>query len=308
VKPKVTVVGSYNTDLVVRSPRMPEKGETILGGPFFSGPGGKGANQAVAAARLGAEVTMVLKLGNDQFGDLAVKNLQEEKISLDYVFRTDESHTGVAFIIVDDTGENLIVVASGTNSLLTPADIDQAHRALVDADIVLFQLESPIETVQYAVKLAYEAGVTILLNPAPGRVLDSGILSMIDILTPNQTEAEIITGLSISTPEQEKAAADVLLTHGVKAAVLTLGAEGALLATRKGKRVIPGYEVHVVDTTGAGDAFNGALAVAVAEGRSLEDAVTFANATAALQVTRVGTAPAMPTRNEVENFLHNLLK
>lgn len=308
MKPKVTVVGSYNTDLVVRSPRMPEKGETILGGPFFSGPGGTGANQAVAAARLGAEVTMVLKLGNDQFGDLAVKNLQEEKISLDYVFRTDESHTGVAFIIVDDTGENLIVVASGTNSLLTPADIDQAHRALVDADIVLFQLESPIETVQYAVKLAYEAGVTILLNPAPGRVLDSGILSMIDILTPNQTEAEIITGLSISTPEQEKAAADVLLTHGVKAAVLTLGAEGALLATRKGKRVIPGYEVHVVDTTGAGDAFNGALAVAVAEGRSLEDAVTFANATAALQVTRVGTAPAMPTRNEVENFLHNLLK
>ena len=306
-KAKVTVVGSYNTDLVVRSPRMPEKGETILGGPFFSGPGGKGANQAVAAARLGAEVRMVVKLGKDQFGDLAVVNLQKEEISLDYVFRTDESHTGVAFIIVDDTGENLIVVASGTNNLLTPADIDQARRAIVDADVVLFQLESPIETVQYAVKLAHEASVTILLNPAPGRSLDSDILSMVDILTPNQTEAEIITGLPISSSKQAKAAAEALLTCGVNIAILTLGADGALLATREGMQVIPAYQVKVVDTTGAGDAFNGALAVAVAEGRSLVDAVTFANAAAALQVTKVGTAPAMPTRNEVEVFVNKSL-
>ena len=306
-KAKVTVVGSYNTDLVVRSPRMPEKGETILGGPFFSGPGGKGANQAVAAARLGAEVRMVVKLGKDQFGDLAVANLQKEEISLDYVFRTDESHTGVAFIIVDDTGENLIVVASGTNNLLTPADIDQARRAIVDADVVLFQLESPIETVQYAVKLAHEASVTILLNPAPGRSLDSDILSMVDILTPNQTEAEIITGLPISSSKQAKAAAEALLTCGVNIAVLTLGADGALLATREGMQVIPAYQVKVVDTTGAGDAFNGALAVAVAERRSLVDAVTFANAAAALQVTKVGTAPAMPTRNEVEVFVNKSL-
>jgi len=147
LRPKVTVVGSYNTDLAVRTPRMPEKGETILGGPFFSGPGGKGANQAVAAARLGAEVTMVAKLGNDQFGDLAIANLQKENICIDYVFRTKESHTGVALIIVDDTGENMIVVASGTNKLLTPADIDQARQAIVDADVVLYQLEPPMETV-----------------------------------------------------------------------------------------------------------------------------------------------------------------
>ena len=304
-RPKVTVVGSYNTDLAVRTPRMPEKGETILGGPFFSGPGGKGANQAVAAARLGAEVTMVAKLGKDQFGDLAVSNLQKENIHIDYVFRTDESHTGVAFIIVDDTGENLIVVASGTNNLLTPADIDLARKAIVDADVVLFQLESPIETVRYAMRLAHEAGVTVLLNPAPGRALESDILTMCDILTPNQTEAEIITGLPISTPHQADTAAEALLSTGVKIAVLTLGADGALLATAEGKQVLPAFQVNVVDTTGAGDAFNGALAVAVAEEQPLNYAVMFANAAAALQVTKVGTAPAMPTRKEVEKFINN---
>jgi ribokinase len=301
--PKITVVGSYNTDLVIRTPRIPVKGETILGGPFFSGPGGKGANQAVAAARLGAEVAMVVKLGSDQFGDLALMNLMKEGINCEYVIRTDESHTGVAFIIVDDAGENVIVVASGTNYLLSPEDIDRARNALTQADVVLFQLESPIDTVKYALELTHRAGARVLLNPAPGRPLDADILSMVDILTPNQTETEILTQLPAVTFAQASAAMDALLNAGVKTAVLTMGAQGALLATPEDKTVLPAYPVDVVDTTGAGDAFNGALAVAIAEGQSLEDAVCFANAAAALQVTRQGTAAAMPVRREVDEFM-----
>jgi ribokinase len=301
--PKITVVGSYNTDLVIRTPRIPQKGETILGGPFFSGPGGKGANQAVAAARLGAEVAMVVKLGNDQFGDLALMNLKNEGINCEYVIRTDESHTGVAFIIVDDAGENVIVVASGTNYLLSPVDIDFARSAITQADVVLFQLESPIDTVKYALEMAHLAGVKVLLNPAPGRPLDAEILSMVDILTPNQSETEILTQLPAATLEQASAALDALLTAGIKTAVLTMGAQGALLATPENKTVLPAYTVDVMDTTGAGDAFNGALAVAIAEGQTLEDAVCFANAAAALQVTRQGTASAMPVRREVEEFI-----
>ncbi len=302
-KPRITVVGSYNTDLAVRTPRMPEKGETILGGPFFSGPGGKGANQAVAAARLGAEVTMAVKLGIDQFGDLAVANLHQEHILTDHVPRSDDSHTGVAIIIVDDAGENMIVVASGTNALLTRADVERAQPAIVNADVVLLQLECPLETIGYAAQLAHDAGVPVLLNPAPGRALDPDLLAMIDILTPNQSEAEIITGMPISTPLEAEAAADYILDCGVKTAVITLGAGGALVATRQAKHVLPAYRVKVVDTTGAGDAFNGALAVAFAEGQPLTGAVTFANAAAALQVTKVGTAPAMPYRSEVEALL-----
>lgn len=303
-KPGIVVVGSYNTDLVVRTPRMPVKGETILGGAFHTGPGGKGANQAVAAARLEAEVTMVAKLGNDHFGDLALSNLQHEGIRTEYVVRSAESHTGVAFIIVDDAGENMIVVSSGTNYLLAPADVEHAHLAIEKADVALFQLESPLETVRHAIDLAHRAGVKVLLNPAPGRALDAETLSKVDVLTPNQTEAELITGMPVSTLAQAKSAGEVLLDIGVKAAVLTLGAEGALIVTRQDVIFVPAFQVEVVDTTGAGDAFNGALAVALAEGRALKDAVTFANAAAALQVTKVGTAPAMPHRCDVETLLH----
>lgn len=302
-KPKIIVVGSYNTDLVVRTPRMPVKGETILGGPFYSGPGGKGANQAVAAARLEAEVTMVAKLGNDHFGDLALANMEQEGIRTDYVFRTAESHTGVAFIIVDDKGENMIVVASGTNYLLTPEDVKRASPAIEQADVVLFQLESPLETVACAIDLAHSAGVKVLLNPAPGRVLKPETLSKVDILTPNQSEAELMTGMSVKTRSQAKSAGDILLNNGVHAVVLTLGAEGAMIVTQQDSILVPAFQVEVVDTTGAGDAFNGALAVAIAEGYTLQDAVTFANATAALQVTKVGTAPAMPPRCDVETLL-----
>ena len=301
--PKVTVVGSFNTDLVVRTPRMPVKGETILGGPYLTGPGGKGANQAVAAARLGAEVAMVVRLGQDDFGDRAEENLRREGIRTDYVLRTAESHTGVAFIIVDEAGENMIVVAPGVNELLSPADVDAAREAIANADILLLELEAPMETVEHAVAVAHELGVKVVLNPAPGQPLSMELLRRVDVLTPNETETQLITGLPVHTMEEARRAGEHLLALGVGVVVITLGARGALIVSPEGAQHIPGRQVQVVDTTGAGDAFNGALAVALAEGRAMPDAVAFANAAAALQVTRMGTAPAMPHRAEVEAFM-----
>jgi len=300
---RVTVVGSFNTDLVARTPRMPVRGETVLGGPFHMGPGGKGANQAVAAARLGAEVTMVVKLGNDVFGDQAEANLVKEGVRSDFVFRTEETHTGAALIMVDAEGENMIVVAAGANNLLKPEDVDAAHEAIVQADVLLVQLEIPPETVERAIALAHEAGVQVLLNPAPGRPLSAELLALVDVLTPNETEAQIITGLPVRDLKEAETAARQLLAKGVGAAVVTLGAQGALVVTSTGLERVPGRRVEVVDTTGAGDAFSGALAVALAEGKDLTEAVAFANAAAALQVTRLGTAPAMPYRNEVEALM-----
>jgi ribokinase len=308
-KPKVTVVGSFNMDLLICTPRMPVKGETILGGPFITGPGGKGANQAVAAARLDADVTMVVKLGQDAFGGQAAANLAKEGIRPDFVLRDGTSHTGVAFIIVDDAGENMIVVALGTNALLNPADIDAAREAIADADVALFQLESPLETVTHAIRLAREAGTTVVLNPAPGQALSAELLSLVDVLTPNQTELQLLVEgdlpgfKNLTGLKETEAAARELLDRGVGAVVVTLGAEGALIVTWDAIQHIPGYKVDVVDTTGAGDAFNGALAVALAKGRTLPEAVDFANAAAALQVTKVGTAPAMPYRCDVERLL-----
>jgi ribokinase len=299
----VTVVGSFNTDLVGVTPRMPVKGETIIGGPFLTGPGGKGANQAVAAARLGADVTMVVMLGTDNFGDLAQSNLVKEGIRSDFVLRTDETHTGAALIFVDAEGENMIVVAAGANELLTPEDVDRARQAVLEADVLLVELEVPMETVERAIRVAHEAGVRVLLNPAPGQPLSAEMLSMVDVLTPNETETQIITDMPVRNPQEAEAAAQQLLAQGVGIAVITLGAQGALIVTPTDTRHVPGQQVEVVDTTGAGDAFNGALAVALAEGKELVEAVAFSNAAAALQVTRFGTAPAMPYRDEVEELL-----
>lgn len=302
-RPKVTVVGSFNTDLVSRTPRMPIPGETILGGPFHMGPGGKGANQAVAAARLGAETAMVVKLGQDAFGDLAEANMIKEGIRPDFIFRTDESHTGAALIILDAQGENMIVVAAGANTLLGPDDVDSAEEAITGADVLLVQLEIPIETVQRAIKLAHDAGVTVLLNPAPGREISPALLAMCDVVTPNETETQIITGMPVRERNEAEAAARQLLKQGVTAVVITLGAEGALVVTADRIEHVPGQKVDVVDTTGAGDAFSGALAVALAEGMELAEAVAFSNAAAALQVTKIGTAPAMPYRKDVDAFV-----
>ena len=302
-KPRVMIIGSYNTDLAVRTPRMPVGGETILGGGFKIGPGGKGANQAVAAARLGAHTSMLVRLGSDLFGDQAADNLRKEGVSPDYLLRSSDSHTGVAFIIVDDQGENMIVVAGGANNQLSAADVQQARPAIEQAGVLLLQLEIPMEAVEAAVRIARQAGVKVILNPAPGRKLDAALLRMVDVLTPNETEAQIITGLPVESPAQAEAAARSLLAAGVGAVVITLGGKGALAVTPDSVQHVPGRPVQVVDTTGAGDAFSGALAVALAEGQALVPAVAFANAAAALQVTRFGTAPAMPYREEVLAFL-----
>jgi ribokinase len=302
-RPKVTVVGSFNMDLLARTPRMPVKGETILGGPFYMGPGGKGANQAVAAARLGAEVRMVVKLGKDMFGDQAEANLVKEGVVRDWFLRSEESHTGVALILVDESGENEIVVAAGVNELLRPADVDKARTAITGADMLLVELEVPMETVEHAIQVAHQAGTQVLLNPAPGRPLSKAMLAMVDVLTPNETETQIITGMPVTNLEEAKAAARKLLEQGVEAVVITLGANGALVVTPTLTQHVPGRQVKVVDTTGAGDAFSGALAVALAEGQELVQAVAFSCAAAALQVTRLGTAPAMPQRAEVDAFL-----
>jgi ribokinase len=300
---KVTVVGSFNMDLLARTPRMPVKGETILGGPFYMGPGGKGANQAVAAARLGAEVSMVVKLGKDMFGNLAEANLVREGVVSDWFLRSEESHTGVALILVDTSGENEIVVAAGVNELLRPEDVDKARGAIEGADMLLVELEVPMETVERAVRVAHETGTKVLLNPAPGRRLSQQMLAMVDVLTPNETETQIITGMPVTNIEEAKAAAHRLLAEGVKVVVITLGAQGALVVSPTLTQHVPGRQVKVVDTTGAGDAFSGALAVALAEGQELVKAVAFSCAAAALQVTRLGTAPAMPYRAEVDAFL-----
>lgn len=296
---KVFVVGSFNTDLAVRTPRMPVGGETILGNSFLTGPGGKGANQAVAAARLGAEVNMLVKLGKDAFGDLAEQNLIKEGVRANFILRSSDSHTGVAFIIVDHQGENMIVVAGGANNLLSPADVDLAKNAICESNILLTQLEIPLETVKAAVEIAHRSGVKVILNPAPARELDSELLKMVDILTPNETEAQLITGLPVNNVEQAEAAARELMRRGVKSVVITLGDQGALVVQANSCMHVPSIQVDVVDTTGAGDAFSGALAVGLSEGFDLEYAARFANVTAALQVTRMGTAPAMPYRSEV---------
>jgi ribokinase len=282
---------------------MPTKGETIIGGPFFTGPGGKGANQAVAAARLGADVTMVVKLGADSFGDQAEENLVKEGIRADFVLRTEETHTGAALIFVDAEGENMIIVASGANELLTPEDVNQARQAIVEADVLLVGLEVPMKTVERAIHLAHEAGVQVLLNPAPGQPLRAQMLCLVDVLTPNETETQIITNSPVQNPQEAEEAARKLLAQGVGTVVITLGAKGALIITPAETRSVPGQQVEVVDTTGAGDAFNGALVVSLAEKKELVEAVTFANAAAALQVTRLGAAPAMPYRDEVERFI-----
>ncbi|MEI7846091.1 MAG: ribokinase, partial [Chloroflexota bacterium] len=276
---------------------------TILGGGFKTGPGGKGANQAVAAARLGAETTLLVKLGTDMFGDQAAENLQREGLKPNLLLRSNASHTGVAFIVVDDNGENMIVVAGGTNNLLSVADVEIARRSIEQANVLLLQLEIPIETVEQAIKIAHQARVKVILNPAPGRPLDPSLLGMVDVLTPNETEAQIITGLPVKNLEQAEAAARQLLQMGVGTAVITLGNKGALVVTPDYVRHVPGRQVQVVDTTGAGDAFSAALAVALAENKEMVEAVVFATAAAALQVTRFGTAPAMPNRKEVLELL-----
>lgn len=303
-EPEITIVGSFVTDLMSRSPRLPCPGETVMGGPFSMGPGGKGANQAVAAARLGAKVNILVSLGTDEFGDLAFANLAQEGISLEYIKRANGVPTGTALIIVDSAdGENMIVVSPGSNDELSVADVEAAREAILASDYILMQLEIPLETVKHAACLAHENGVKVILNPAPGRELPNDLLAMVDVFTPNETEASIISGVEVVDMASAETAAKVLLDRGCRAVIITLGAMGVLIADGSGTRHIPSFSVNAIDTTGAGDAFNGALAVALGEGMSLDEACRFANAAAAISVTRIGTSVAMARRQEVNEFL-----
>ena len=301
-KPKIVVVGSSNTDMVIKMDRIPNPGETIIGGDFILAAGGKGANQAVAAARLGGEVTFIARVGKDIFGQQAIEGFRQEGIHTDFIV-TDEQHpSGVALIFVDQQGENSIGVASGANGQLSIEDVAAARAELESAKVLLLQLETPIKTVQYAARTAKEMGVKVILNPAPARTLDDELLGNVTVLTPNETEAELLTGIRLTAAASTREAAAQLKQRGVKNVIITLGAKGAIAITDDGAQQIPSKEVKAVDTTAAGDAFNGALAFALAEDKSLEEAVRFANLAGALSATRMGAQPSMPTLEELQQF------
>jgi ribokinase len=298
-KYKIVVVGSANTDMVVKTQRIPGPGETVIGGEFTMAAGGKGANQAVAAARLGAQVTLVACLGTDVFGDQAIAGYQHEGIDTSCIVRDPDAASGVALIFVDAAGENSIAVASGANARLTPADVERARDAIADADVLLVQLEIPISAVHRAIELAHQAGTRVVLNPAPAKEIDPSLLALVSIATPNEHEIKVIVGET----EQQRSI-DSMLRAGTETVLVTLGRQGVLWTTGDGhQELIPAFSVEAVDTTGAGDAFNGGLACALAQGLPMAKAIRFANAVGALAVTQMGAQPSMPTRVAVEAFL-----
>jgi ribokinase len=300
---RVTVVGSLNMDLVARAPRIPEPGETIIGGEFRNVPGGKGANQAVAAARIGAQVSMVGRVGSDAFAEPLLHNLASGGIDHTFVTRDSEAATGVALIVVDDVGQNSIVVASGANMRFSPADVDAARAAIAGADVVLLQLESPLDTVTRAAEIARAHGVRVILNPAPARPLPATLLSLVDVLIPNESETALLTDMPVADQAEAEAAAAALRRSGVGTVILTLGERGALLAQGEDVELIPAFEVTPIDTTAAGDAFVAGFAVALAEGKTLAKAVRWGNAAGALATTKLGAQPSLPTRRAVERLL-----
>ena len=297
---RIAVVGSSNTDMVIKTSKLPIPGETILGGKFFMNPGGKGANQAVAAARLGGKVSFIAKTGDDVFGKQARQLFEIENINTDYLV-TDPGHpSGVALITVDAKGENCIVVAPGSNSYLAHSDIDKAREEILRSDIVLMQLEIPLETVVYVANIAFEAGKKVILNPAPALQISDELLSKLYLITPNETEAELISGIPVKDIDSATMAARNLYERGVKVVIITLGSKGALLFTGEDAKLIPSPKVEAVDTTAAGDVFNGALAVAISKGFELEKAVEFACKAAAISVTRMGAQSSAPYWKEIK--------
>lgn len=296
----IVVVGSCNTDMVIKSDRLPVPGETVLGGAFMMNPGGKGANQAVAIARLGGNVKFVAKTGNDLFGKQAVELYEEENINTDNMFSDNNLPSGVALIMVDSHGENCISVASGANANLTTKDIDKARQVIELSDILLMQLESPIETVEYAAKIAYEKGVKVVLNPAPAAFLPDELLKCLYTIIPNEVEAEMLSGIKVSDLESAKQAADIISSKGVDVVIITMGAKGALIKEGESFTFIPANKVDAVDTTAAGDTFCGAFCVGLSETMSIENAVKFATKAASITVTREGAQVALPYREEVK--------
>ncbi len=301
--PRLLVVGSSNTDMILQLDRLPRRGETILGGEFVTAAGGKGANQAVAAARAGGQVTFIARVGQDMFGDQAIAGFRRDGIDVSHVVRDRQAPSGVALIFVAKDGENCIAVAGGANGRLSPADVRKAKPAFAGASAVVMQLETPLETVLAAAEIAAKAGVPVILNPAPAQPLPAKLLRLVSILTPNETEAERLTGVKVTDEATAAKAARRLLARGVQTVIVTLGARGAFVATAEVHQRVPGFRVKPVDTVAAGDVFNGALAVVLGEGRPLLDSVRFANAAAAISVTRLGAQPSAPKRREIERLL-----
>jgi len=302
-KPKVVVVGSFMMDLVVKAERRPRKGETLIGDEFGMFIGGKGTNQAIAAARLGAQVHMVGRLGTDLFGDMFISALDKDGINTQFIARDPEVGTGVGTPVIDAQGDNSIIIIPRANMRLSIEDVNKAEEAISEADVLLLQLEVPIPSSQRAAEIARVGGATVILNPAPARELPDDFLRYIDIVTPNETETEMLTGVEVTDQSGAERAAKNLLDKGMSAVVLTLGERGALLLTQETTKAIPAYKVEVVDTTAAGDAFCGALATAIAKDEPLEQAVASANAAGAIAVTIMGAEPSMPTQQQLGQFL-----
>ncbi len=296
---QIMVVGSSNTDMVIRTRKFPAPGETIIGGKFIMNAGGKGANQAVAAARLGGKVVFVGKTGDDMFGKQAVKLLMKEGINTDYVSVDPDNESGVALITVDEKGENSIVVASGANGTLSPADIDKAFPELLRSDIVLLQLEIPMGTVEYVARISVQNGKKVILNPAPGARITDDLLKNISVITPNETEAELLTGIKVYNEYTAQTAAKLMNEKGVETVIITMGAAGAYLYEKGKGEILPSPIVKAVDTTAAGDTFNGALAVALSEGKTIKESIIFANKAASISVTRLGAQASVPYRKEL---------
>lgn len=298
---KILVIGSSNTDMVIKTGNFPAPGETILGGRFMMNAGGKGANQAVAAARLGGLVTFVGKTGDDIFGKQAVQQMEDEGINVDFVVVDQENPSGVALITVDRNGENSIVVAPGSNGTLSPDDFDNAICELDSSDYILMQLEIPISTVEYIAQVSVQRSKKVILNPAPAANLSGELYKSLFLITPNETEAEILTGIKVTDYKSALEAATYLHEKGVEIVVITLGPEGAFLLKDGKSQMIKAPKVQAIDTTAAGDTFNGALVVALSEGKSVAEAIAFANKAASISVTRFGAQSSVPYRKEITN-------
>ncbi|MFT6293897.1 MAG: ribokinase [Glaciecola sp.] len=296
----IWVVGSINTDMVVKANSLPHPGQTVLGGEFFMNSGGKGANQAVAAARLGGQVSLLGCLGRDVFGDKAIARLESEKVNCSFVSRSENLASGVAIISVDSTGENQISVAPGANQSVSKRQVDLAFNSILSGSLILLQLEIPLATVGHAIDLARANKCSVILDPAPAQRLSEQILQGLYLLTPNESEAQTLTGIKVNSVDSAESAAKYLLRMGVLNVALTMGSEGVLLASSEGCEVIPATAVQAIDTTAAGDCFNGSLASALARRETLRDAVIFACRAASFAVTRMGAQDAMPKQHELK--------
>ena len=298
---QVVVLGVFVADTAYRADRMPRMGETILGKSFALGPGGKGSNQAVAVGKLGAEVSIISRLGEDDFAQMALQTWKAANVT-PKVITDASSYTGAAYIFIDDnTGDNAIIIAPGAAAQFSTDDIAQNAELIAGADVFMTQLEQPVEIAKAGLELARKSGKFTILNPAPAAALERDVFELCDFITPNEMEAEALTGVTVKTAKDAENAAEALVALGVKTPVITMGEQGAYL---RGYGMTPAFKVGpVVETTGAGDAFNGGFATALAEGKSPEEAVRFGCATASISVTRAGTAPAMPSREEVEKLL-----